>query len=526
MGEPDLRLTGLYVLGAAVVILPFLLYRYPLCTDYFAHLAWMSVLLSPAESPVRRVFDVHYTPLIPNLGLPIFTLALGKFLSAAAILAVYNLLGIVGIAGGAIVLSRSIHGRLYPTILLILPILHSSVVSYGLYNFVVGIALVLLTLVLVQQKTFAPKFLTLNLCAPILFLIHLGALGCLALTVLLLEIEQERPRYRALLIAPLYFISTIPFYLFRARPPISRPLAFSNLPGKLIGISSLFDDGNMVIAVVCALIALMVVVILYRSGVSLAPGWRLVVIGLWMAAWAAPSIMEISAVVDGRTFWYAALLTVAAARVPDSRSAFVTRLIVPAVAAMIAIKMGFEIRTAGVYNRNVDELAAAMNVIPPGAPVFVSLASDRQDALCTATTNFPERRFFWHIADLSSVAGRGLDTTMFVQKGVVVVQPKAAFSEYFPLEPIAPPPAPLAAYLFDHDQSSPLIRELTRSNTIGWPASVDVLDYSLNWGKRYPYLIYINSGCEEDPFASKLKLVAHGSFFKIYHNTEINISLY
>ena len=195
----------------------------------------------------------------------------------------------------------------------------------------------------------------------------------------------------------------------------------------------------MVIVVVCALIALMES-ILYRSGVSLVPGWRLVVIGLRMAAWAAPSILEISAVVDGRTFWYAALLTVAAARVPDSRSAFVTRLIVPAVAAMIAIKMGFEIRTAGVYNRNVDELAAAMNVIPPGAPVFVSLASDQQDALCTATTNFPERRFFWHIADLSSVAGRGLDTTMFVQKGVVVVQPKAAFSEYFPRAADCPTP--------------------------------------------------------------------------------------
>ena len=377
-GETDVRLTGLYVLGVAVVILPFLLYRYPLCTDYLAHLAWMRVLLSPAESPVRRVFDVHYTPLIPNLGLTIFTLALSKFLSAAAILAVYNLLGIVGIAGTAIVLSRSINRHLYPTILLVLPILHSSVVSYGLYNFVVGIALVLLTLVLIQQKTFARKFLTLNLCAPILFLIHLGALGCLALTVLLLEIEQQRPRYRALLTTPFYFVSTIPLYLFRARPPISRPLAFSNLPGKLIGISTIFDDGNMVIAAVCALIALMVVVILYRSGVSLAPGWRLAVVGLWTAALAGPSIMEISAVVDGRTFWYAALLTVAAARVPDSRSSFVTRVILPAVAAMIAMKMVFEMRTTAVYNHSVDELAVAMNVIPPGAPVlFHSLLISR-----------------------------------------------------------------------------------------------------------------------------------------------------
>ena len=115
---------------------------------------------------------------------------------------------------------------------------------------------------------------------------------------------------------------------------------------------------------------------------------------------------------------------------------------------------------------------------------------------------------------------------MFVQKGVVVVQPKAAFSEYFPSEPIAPPSAPLAAYLFDHDQSSLLIKELTRSSAIGWPPSVDLLSYSLKWGKRYPYLLYLDSGCKEDPFASKLKLVAHGSFFRIYHNPEINVSLY
>ena len=83
---------SLYAIGIIIVVLPFLLFRFPLCSDYLAHVAWIRVLLSPADSPLRHVFDIRWT-LIPNLGLPLFAISLGRFLTPEEIVNSYNLLG-------------------------------------------------------------------------------------------------------------------------------------------------------------------------------------------------------------------------------------------------------------------------------------------------------------------------------------------------------------------------------------------------------------------------------------------------
>ena len=146
------------MLGVIVVVLPFLLFRYPLCTDYLVQLAGTSVLLSPTDSPLRHVFDVRWA-LIPNLGLPIFATAFGKFLSPEEIVKVYNLLGIVSVAAGVLWLSRSINGRIQPTVLLALPMLHSWTVADGLYNYVLGAAITLFVLAAVHDASLMRRVL-------------------------------------------------------------------------------------------------------------------------------------------------------------------------------------------------------------------------------------------------------------------------------------------------------------------------------------------------------------------------------
>jgi hypothetical protein len=524
---PETLVTALYALGTLVVLLPFLVYRYPLVVDYLPHVAWIRVLVSPPESPLRRVFDVRWA-IVPNLGLPLFAFALDKVLSPGAILSTYNLLGIIGVAAGALLLSRSINGRIQPTVLLILPILHSSIVTAGLYNFAFGVAVVLLLLSAIQRAGFRYRLIILNLCAPVLFFIHLGALACMAATVLLLEAERQKPKWRGFVIAPFYFLSVVPLYKLRTEPPIAYSAVFSNLPTKLIAISTIFDSGSMAIALLCTLVGAAVAGLLYLRGVSSASGWKTVAVGLWLAAFAAPFILENSSGVDCRTFWYAALITIAAARVPEAQLIFSTRLIFCATLAMLLIKEETATRLWPQYDHNVDEIASAVQIIPPGAPVFVALAPlDAADCTRDSPARVLSPRFYWHISAIASLSDHGLDSMFFAQRGSVIIEPRSALGQYFSAAPTTPPSAPLAAYFFDHDASWGLLRVLVEQNygLLTAPGS-DFLDYMLDWGKRYTYLIYLDMGCAENPFSSKLRLIARGSFFKIYRNPAANTDLF
>ena len=141
-----------------------------------------------------------------------------------------------------------------------------------------------------------------------------------------------------------------------------------------------------------------------------------------------------------------------------------------------------------------------------------------------ARDNFRDPRFYSHISSILPLTGHGLDTMFFAHRGSAIIEPSAVFAQYIADEPMIPPIAPVAAYLFDHDASGALIKMLGRGNMAG--NIVDLLDYSFNWGQRFPYLLYLDLGYKEDPFAGKLRLVERGSFFKIYRNPTVSTDLY
>jgi hypothetical protein len=512
---------GLYALGTFVVILPFLLFRFPLCTDYLPHLAWIRVLLSPVGSPLRRVFDVRWA-LIPNLGLPLFAVSFGEFLTPEEIVKSYNLLGIIGVAGGVLWLNHSIRGRIQPTILLALPMLHSWVVTAGLYDFTFGTAIALFILAAVQDASMVRRALILNVFAPLLFFIHLGALICLGLTIFLLDCERARPVWRALLTAPLCFLTTLPFYVIETKPLSTHATVFSNLPTKLITILGVFDSGNIVLALGCALLFSTLAIVLYQRGASFAPRWNLAVAGLWLAGMIAPTILQISGGVDARIFWYAALISITALQVPAIEERHWGSGIIGLVTLILSVRLCTAISAFTSFNRDVAELTQAVTIIPSGAPIFVALPPDPQETTKGELARGGPRdaRFYWHISSVAPLTGHGLDTMFFAQRGSVIIEPKPALTHYIADQPVIPPAAPVAVYLFNHDASSSLIQMLGRGNM------ADLLDYSLNWGQRFPYLLYLDLGYADDPFASKLQLVGCGSFFKIYRNPAVDTDLF
>jgi len=501
-----------------VVILPFLLFRYPLCTDYLVHVAGTTVLLSSASSPLRYVFDVHWA-LIPNLGLPLFATALGKFLSPEQIVKSYNLLGIVGVSAGVIWLSRSINGRIQPTVLLALPMLHSEPVTDGLYNFNLGLALALFVLSAVHEATLARRTIILSVCAPIIFIVHLGALICLALIIFLLDCERERPIWRAFMTAPLGFLTVLPLYLLRTKPPLTHETVFTNLPEKLIAIASIFFSGNLVLSIGCALGFLAFAVFLYFRGAAFVTGWGLAVAGLWLAGYLSPAIQEVSAFVDNRIFWCAALISVAALELPAIESRRVGNAIVPLVTLILAVKLCAAINSFGAFDGEIAELKHGAATIPRGAPVMVAMSPKEQETgkKDWVINKFQDSRFYWHISSILPISGHGLDTLFFAYPGSAIIEPKPSFVLYIADLPAIPLAAPIAAYLFDHDGSAPLIKMFGQDN---------LLKYSINWGQRFPYLLFLNLGHADDPFAGKLQLVSRGSFFKIYRNPEVSTDLY
>ena len=144
-----------------------------------------------------------------------------------------------------------------------------------------------------------------------------GALTCLAFTIFLLDLGRERPAWRAFVTAPLCFITTFPFYLFSTKPSLTHATVFSTLPTKLIVMAGIFFDGNLVLAIGCALLVLAVRHLPLPSRRFLrcrvGPGD---IAGLWLAGVLAPTTQEVSAGIDSRIFWYAALISVAALQMP------------------------------------------------------------------------------------------------------------------------------------------------------------------------------------------------------------------
>lgn len=511
----------LYTLGTIVVISPFLIFRFPLCTDYLPHVAWIRVLLSPADSPLRRIFDVRWA-LTPNLGLPLFATVFGKLLSPEEIVKTYNLIGIIGVAAAVLWLSRAINGRIQATVLLALPMLHSWVVTAGLYNFMLGTAIALCILAAVQDASLVRRALILNVFAPVLFIIHGGALACLAFTIFLLDLERERSAGRAFVTAPLCFLTAVPFYLLSTKPSVTHTTVFHTLPQNLIMILRIFDSGEMAIALGCALLVVAFATELYRRGASFAAGWGLSICGLWLAGFLAPATFQISDGVDSRILWYAALISVAALRLPAIGGRHWGSGIIGLVTLILLVKLCAAIGAFASFNRDVAELTQAMTIIPPGAPIFVALPPDPQEATKgeLAGSGPRDARFYSHISSVAPLTGHGLDTMFFAQRGSVIVQPKPDFAQYIADQPVIPPIAPVAAYLFDHNANGALIQMLGRGNM------ADLLDYSFNWGQRFPYLLYLDLGYADDPFASRLQLVGRGSFFKIYRNPAVSIDLY
>ena len=358
--------------------------------------------------------------------------------------------------------------------------------------------------------------------APILFIVHLGALTCLAFTVFLLDCERERPAWRALMTAPSGFLTALPLYLLRTKPLSAHTAVFSNLPTKLMTTLSIFDSGNLALAFGCALLFLVSAVVLYRQGACFALRWNLPIAGLWLAGMIAPSILEISAGIDSRIFWYAALISIAALQIPAIAERRSGNGIIALVTMILVIKLGTAISEFASFNRDVAELTQAVKIIPPGAPIFVALPPDPQETTGGQPDGGGARaaRFYWHISSIAPLTGHGVDTMFFAQRGSVIVKPKPAFAQFMAEQPVVPPAAPVAAYFFDHDASNALIRMLGRANM------AELLDYSFNWGQRFPYLLYLDLGLADDPFAGRLRLAARGSFFKIYRNPAIDTDLF
>lgn len=183
---------GLLALACAV---PLLLPAMPPLVDLYGHMARYRVLADLPHSPeLQRYFAVDWRPA-GNLGVDLLVLPLARLLplEVAVKLAVSAIPVLT--AGGILILSRIVHGRISPLAVAALPLIYSFVFHFGFVNFALGQALALLLLAAWggRVRTARPlaRALLLGLGAMIVWLAHAAAWGAALLMLAGWELASQ-----------------------------------------------------------------------------------------------------------------------------------------------------------------------------------------------------------------------------------------------------------------------------------------------------------------------------------------------
>ncbi|KQN40785.1 hypothetical protein ASG37_03150 [Sphingomonas sp. Leaf407] len=188
------RATVLLAVAAAV---PLCWTTIPWLTDVPAHVARFHIQQTIGQSPeLAGHFDFTWR-LIPNLGVDLLVVPLGKLFGllpavtiVTALIPALTVLGIFAVV-------RAVHGRVTTISLFALPLAHSYPFQFGFLNSCLSVALALLVFALWLRSGQGQRILVAAVAAPLLIVTHAigwGVLGVLIGGATIATLWQERAR--------------------------------------------------------------------------------------------------------------------------------------------------------------------------------------------------------------------------------------------------------------------------------------------------------------------------------------------
>src|SRR5215510_5170018 len=195
----DRQIAGLFVVLAAITVIPVILYPWPPLADYINHLSRMHIIATIGSDPdLSKFYDVNWQ-IIPNLMMDIIIPPLQRLMSVYAAGQVYTITSFVLIISGTLALNRQLFGRWSVLPLIAFPLLYNNVFLVGTMNYIFGMGLALWALTAwVTLREHHPLIrLTVSLIFVLaLFFCHLFAVGVYGLGLAAFEINRLIVHYR------------------------------------------------------------------------------------------------------------------------------------------------------------------------------------------------------------------------------------------------------------------------------------------------------------------------------------------
>lgn len=525
----------IFLLTFAAMLWPVLYNRYPLSADYLNHLSRVFILYHRHDPFLRRIFRVHFG-IVPNMGLDALAYALRPLgLGANITMKLIFALSCIALWSGAIAFTKSVHGRVPTSSLLILPISYSFILAYGFYDFMLGMGLVLWCFVwlLRAKPSLRTSLIVVNCVSALIFFCHFGAWLILIACLFLYRAGAGQNWRRSIVVAIGENILPSILYFLRVKNHFDT-LLFDSLPYKVDGFIAAFQMTSFAYAfctavIFCALLA----ALLHIRAIRIPRMWTPLLIGLGALSMLAPFDLQASYFVDWRLIWTTCLFLIMTVEITPIRR-WIEPLIFGSVALMLIPNMTALARDTHKYNETVDQFARAIRVIPRNSFVFVSTyerkacAARAPSARATAhqdTHDQPGKplpfMFYRGIPALLVPDRNSVYPYIFAQRGAEAVYVRPAFSGFFSPMPRSPLDSLMAALLVTGND----IPLHWKNGVLDDGSDLSQPPFSLapfmdKWDHRFSYVIHLQSGCPgAGPYARLFKQVAHGNFFTIYKVT-------
>jgi hypothetical protein len=196
----DRQIAGLFVVLAAITVIPVILYPWPPLADYINHLSRMHIIASMGSDPdLAKFYDVNWQ-IIPNLMMDMIVPPLQRLMSIYAAGQVYTIVSFVLIISGTLALNRQLFGRWSVLPLIAFPLLYNNVFLVGTMNYIFGMGLALWAMTAwVRLREHNPVIrLTVSLLFVLaLFFCHLFAVGVYGIGLAAFETSRLVEHYRS-----------------------------------------------------------------------------------------------------------------------------------------------------------------------------------------------------------------------------------------------------------------------------------------------------------------------------------------
>jgi hypothetical protein len=400
--------------------------------------------------------------------------------------------------------------------------IYNAALFWGFLNFLFGLGIVLLGFsawVATRNWPLAPRVIAFSVVASALFVLHLFAFGIYGLSVMSYElgrhIDTRRlsiARLLAWCAAGLQFVPALILWAASLKDSASDLILYGSLWDKFLAATApvSFDPEPILLDGVMAVFCVgFLLFCLGTRSLTLAPGMRLPIISMLVAAVLMPSWLSGSWGADMRLPIALPFLIIASTRL-EFTGRPVIRVFAIAAVALLGVRVSSVSESWSDHDHLFAEFRAATHTISPGSRLLLVQerplpeAAQRIDGVPTA---FARRwgQSFWHLPALAVI-----DRAAFI--------PFNMFTGWTPIQP-----TPRNEGLFE-TQGWPLTTEMLvrsaepeQTTSIESPAvSPAGPTYSEGWPGTFDYVVRIDFSHASDLHLQTLQLVATGSFFQIY----------